>query len=162
MDGKQSKEKASSASKNIIILGGAVIILVVVFMAYNLLQTGLSSPCETIFEQTSMQIGLKIKHLGSGGELVLGKDKVQELSDRAQETALNLKACCIVLDSGKVDSSQFLECKNKAVTYEENLDSLVAHIEEAATAKKENRTAEYDAKIRQINMTLDSIESVSY
>jgi len=161
MGEKEGEDKKSAVNKNIIVLGGTFIILVVIFLAYNLLQTKLSSPCETIFEQTSMQLGLKLEHLGTGGELILGKDKVQELSDRAQETALNLKACCIVLDSGKVDSGQFLECKNKAGQYEEKLDSLVTQVSAATKAKEENRTEEYEEKVRQIHITLDNVESAS-
>jgi hypothetical protein len=62
------------------------------------------SPCDTIFEQTSARLSTKLNLVEVDGEVVIGNEKIQELSEAAQVTVLNLKTCCIVLNAGEFDS----------------------------------------------------------
>jgi hypothetical protein len=76
-------------------------------------------------------LSTKIKFLKAEGELKLGREKVAELSERAQMTALDLKTCCTVLDAGRIDPEQFLQCKAKAQTYDARVEDIAALVKAA-------------------------------
>jgi hypothetical protein len=93
---------------------------------------GAVSPCDSIFQEASVGLTTKIKFLKAEGELKLGREKVTELSERAQMTALSLKTCCIVLDAGRVNPEQFLECRSKAREYDTRVENVVSTIRTAS------------------------------
>ena len=109
---------------------GALVLVAVVYFGYDLAK-GKVSPCESIFQQTTVGLTTKIKFLKAEGELKLGPEKVAELGERAQMTALDLKTCCTVLDAGRIDPEQFLECKAKARTYDARIEDVAALIRAA-------------------------------
>jgi hypothetical protein len=72
-----------------------------------------------------MSLDSKVSWLKSEGKLQLKPVKIQALSERAQFVALNLKSCCIVLDSGNVSPEEFLQCKASAFSYQQGLEKVV-------------------------------------
>ncbi|MEQ1865498.1 MAG: hypothetical protein ABL996_12730 [Micropepsaceae bacterium] len=109
---------------------GALAFFAVLYFGYDLAK-GNVSPCDSIFQQTTVGLSTKIKFLKAEGELKLGPEKVAELSERAQMTALDLKTCCTVLDAGRIDPEQFLACKAKARTYDARIEDVAALIKAA-------------------------------
>ena len=95
--------------------------LAVAYFSYDYILVR-TSPCDSIFRQTKLGLSTKISFLKTEGELKLGREPLTELTERAQMTALNLKTCCTVLEAGKVDPEQFLQCKAKARAYEARVD----------------------------------------
>ena len=146
--------------KTIIIVAGMIVALVIAFFVYDIMKS-VVSPCETIFEQTSIQLGSKLKILQTQGELVIGKEKIQDLTETAQVTALNLKTCCIVLNAAKVDSSQFLQCKDAAKEYEAKVDNVLANVEKAEEARKTGKTEVLEQSIRAVNRSVDDATRLS-
>ncbi len=146
--------------RTLIALSGMITILVIAYLAYDLTK-GVISPCETIFEQSSIQIGAKLKLVESQGEVLIGREKIQDLTEAAQVTALNLKTCCIVLDAGNVDAKQFLNCKESAKEYETKVDTVIAQLEEAEVARKAGNRKVLEDRISKINETLEDAKSVS-
>lgn len=108
---------------------GAVVaslaILASVYLGHDIIK-GRVSPCETIFAQTAIGLSTKIKLLKAEGELQIGREAVADLSERAQMVALNLKTCCTVLDAGRLNPEEFLQCKSKARDYEAKVQDVVA------------------------------------
>ena len=117
-------------------VGGVIALIAVIYLGYDLAK-GRIAPCEAIFQQTSLGLSTRISFLKTAGELQIGREKLTDLDERAQMTALNLKTCCTVLNAGRLDPEQFLQCKGKARAYE-------GHVEEIAelvrTAIKEGIT----------------------
>lgn len=111
---------------------GALGILAVVFLGYDVAK-GTVSPCDSIFQDSRVAMSTKIKFLKVEGELKLGREKVSELSERAQMAALGLKTCCVVLDAGRIDPEQFLACKAKARAYDTQVETIVAKVQAAAS-----------------------------
>ena len=111
----------------------ALSVMAVLYFGYDLVK-GNVSPCESIFQQATVGLSTKIKFLKAEGELKLGPEKVAELSERAQMTALDLKTCCTVLDAGRIDPEQFLSCKSKARSYDARIDDVVALIKASLPA----------------------------
>ena len=97
----------------------------IVYFSYDLVKDKMS-PCEGIFRQTALNLSTHIKFLKADGELHIGKEAVTELDERAQMVALDLKTCCTVLDAGRIDPEQFLQCKANARTYDAKLQNIVA------------------------------------
>lgn len=97
----------------------------VLYLGYDLLK-GKVSPCESIFQQASAGLTTKIEFLKAKGEIKLGPSKVAELDERAQMAALSLKTCCTVLDAGRINPEQFLECKAKTRTYDAKIEDIAA------------------------------------
>lgn len=117
------------------------------------------SPCESIFQQTSLRLGSKLDTIKTKGEVFIGEEKIQDLTERSQMTALNLKTCCIVLDGGKVSSDEFLRCKENAEKYETQIERIVTDINEAQTAKQEGNTQVVNDKVDQINEIINEAQA---
>ena len=109
------------------VLGGFALL----FLGYDVAK-GKVSPCDSIFQEASVGMTTKIKFLKAEGELKLGREKVAELSERAQMAALGLKTCCVVLDAGRIDPEQFLSCKSKARAYDSRVEEIVAKVQAVA------------------------------
>lgn len=119
---------------------GAMAIMAGLYFSYDLAKAKLA-PCEGIFQQASTKMSTKIKFLKAEGELKLGREKVAELSDRAQMTAVDLKTCCTVLDAGRINPEQFLECKSKARSFDARVEDIAALIRAALPATAAPGTA---------------------
>jgi hypothetical protein len=146
--------------RTLIILSGTITILVIAFFTYDLLK-GMVSPCETIFQQTAVQLGTKLKLIETEQEAFIGKEKIQDLTEAAQVTALNLKTCCLVLRAGNVDSNQFLQCKDTTKKYEEKVERVIAQTEQAEAAKREGNTKVFNEKVQQIHLSVDEAMRIS-
>jgi hypothetical protein len=111
-------------------LAGLLVVMVALYLGYDLVTARLT-PCEAIFRQTALSLSTKMKFLKTEGQVQVGRAPLVELDARAQMTALNLKTCCAVLDAGKLDPEQFLQCKSKARDYEARIEDVVAIVQAA-------------------------------
>lgn len=142
-----------------------IILLVVVpalaFLAYDLVKP-LIDPCESLFRQTQLSLDSKVSWLKSEGQLQLKPEKIQELSERAQFIALNLKSCCIVLDSGKVSPEEFLQCKASAFSYQQGLEKVVTLVKkQQALAKQPSKDTTVLALQAKLTETLELVKKGS-
>lgn len=115
-------------------LGGVVASLAIMaslYLGHDIIRSRVS-PCDSIFEQTSIGLSTKIKFLKAEGELGIGRETLTELSERAQMVALNLKTCCTVLDAGRLNPEEFLQCKSRAREYESRVQDVVTLVDKAA------------------------------
>jgi hypothetical protein len=99
-------------------------------VAYLVVDFASKSSCEGIFQQTEQKLQADIEILKAKGGLFMGSEKIQDLTERSQITALNFKGCCIAADNGLIDKAQFLECKNNLSTYESQVASIVRVVEQ--------------------------------
>jgi len=111
-------------------MAAALSLIAVIYLGYDLAK-GRISPCEAVFQESSIGLKTKISFLKTEGEIEIGREQIAELTERAQMTALNLKTCCTVLDAGRVDPEQFLQCKGNARTYEARLDDIAELVRSA-------------------------------
>ena len=108
----------------------AFFLIALLYLGYDLAK-GRLSPCEAIFRETSLGLKTKISFLKTEGELEIGREQLTDLDERAQMTALNLKTCCTVLDAGRLDPEQFLQCKGSARAYEASLSDIANLVRQA-------------------------------
>lgn len=115
-------------------IAGTFVTMTLLYFGYDYVAAR-AAPCEVIFRQTKLGLSTKISFLKTEGELKLGREPLTELSERAQMTALNLKTCCTVLDAGKVNPEQFLQCKAKARAYQTRVDNIVTVVRQVAAVE---------------------------
>ena len=83
---------------------------------------GFSSPSTLCFdhmEQTSQKLNLSVDVIKAKGALVIGGEKVQDVSDGARKVGEHLTACCQTQHSEPpLPPDQYLGCVNGAKNYE--------------------------------------------
>jgi hypothetical protein len=122
--------------KNIMISLGLFAFLVVAYLGYDLLGQK-SNPCGQIFEQTTASLTTKIDILEQDTSLMIGRNRIRELSSSAQQMALGLQSCCIAAQTDIITGKEFLQCQTETTTYATRLDAIVARL---ASLEKSNTT----------------------
>jgi len=140
------------AQKPLIILAVTGSFLLVAYLVYDHLRPS----CEGIFEQTAVSVRTKADTIRTKGEVFIGREKIQELDSSSQKVGEHLKTCCILADRGKLSPDQFQLCTLGAQSYEAHLGKVVASLNEAQTAERQNNPNLVKAKVEQINSELDA------
>ncbi len=139
-------------NKTLIAVAGLGAVVLIAYLGYELLRPSVD-PCETVFQQTAPSLEGNVKFLNREGSVVLGRKQIQELSDRAQEIALNLKACCVISGMDEKNVDRFLQCKGSASRYGEQVAEAVATIKDvigAEDAQKAARQKEAEERLQTI------------
>lgn len=118
---------------------GFLAFLVVAYFAYDLLGSK-SNPCGQLFEQTTTRLTTTINILEKDTSLVLGRNRIQELSSSAQQMALSLQSCCIAAHMDKISGEQFLQCRMGTTLYANRLDIIAARLAVLEESKKTEPT----------------------
>ena len=144
----------------LVAMTGIIAFVVIAYFGWDLLRPAVA-PCDSILEQTSVQIQTKLELLGAGTELKLGRSQVQTLTEKAQVAAVNLKGCCIVMGMSKLDSKEFLQCKSAINDYEDRARDLEDQVDAAAAAKKAGKKEAFEKAVEKIDDALskESVES---
>jgi len=116
-----------------------VITIAVILIAFFIFNRPRSS-CDTIFEQTTMHVGGNVELIKSKGELVLGREKMQELAESSQKVALHLKTCCVAQQAGALRSEQFQSCMSAAKEYDSKVQQVATIVNEADAAKMQGNS----------------------
>ncbi len=141
-------------------LVAALMLPAVLYLGYDLLKSYVS-PCASISEQTAATLETEIKFLNTEGKVVLGKKRLIELSERAQMTAINLEVCCQVLDAGRLNPEQFLQCKQSARQYEGDLENVVTLVKQALAAEAEQLSGKIEEATRQVTAAVETARATS-
>jgi hypothetical protein len=128
------------------IVAAAAVLLVIIYFVYQC--TG-RSKCDSIFEQTADRLRGNLEFINIKGGLVLGREKVQELSEGSQKVALHLKICCIAQRTGALNADQFQVCMNGAKDYEAKVVQVVTNIKEATAAEEQQKPELAREKVEQ-------------
>jgi hypothetical protein len=92
-------------------------------------------PCDSIFEQTAPKLGTTLALLKSKGEIVIGRDKIQDLAESSQKIGIICKTCCIAQQSGKINAEQFEACLDGTRRYEAEVVQTADTVDQAALAR---------------------------
>jgi hypothetical protein len=119
-----------------IIVAATAVLLAIVYFVYR----GLGrSRCDSIFEQTTDRLRGNLEFINIKGALVLGSEKVQELTEGSQKVALHLKTCCIAQRARTMNADQFQACMNGAKDYETKIIQVVSNIKEVKAAEEQQK-----------------------
>lgn len=137
----------------------AIIVLAVAYLVYDLVKPMLTSPCESIFQQTAVSLKSDLEVIKSKGTIFIGREKIQDLAERAQMAALNLKTCCILSESGKLNAEEFLECKGDVERYQRQMESFAQEVDAAQQARQAGDESLAAEKMKAINKILANLEN---
>jgi hypothetical protein len=116
----------------VIVVMLAVVVIVIAWFVWSGRDHG---GCDTIFEQTAPRLATTLDVIKSKGELVIGREKVQDLAEGSQKVALHLKTCCIAQQRGGMTGAQFQGCIDGAKDYETKVIQVTNTINEAHAAR---------------------------
>jgi hypothetical protein len=122
--------------------------LIVAYFVYSIRP----GPCDGIFEQTAPKLDTTVRFLKANGEVVIGREKVQELAEGAQKVGLLCKTCCIAQQSGKINAEQFQTCLNGAKSYETQVIQVANTIDEAQSARQRGDDRLANEKMKQAKL----------
>lgn len=124
--------------KNMMMSLGLFVCLIVAYFTYDLLDQN-GNPCGQIFEQTTTNLTTKINVLEQDTSLMIGRNRIQELSASAQQMALGLQSCCIAAQTDVITGREFLQCQTETTMYATRLDAIAARL---AALEKSKTTVE--------------------
>jgi len=113
-------------------------------------------PCSGIVEQTAPGLEISLKSIHAQGSFAVKRERIQELDQGAQMVGVHLKACCTVLEGGKLDPGQFQQCIDKASSYAQRVALVAQQMTEVATAQERGATAEVREKVVRIEQGLNA------
>lgn len=118
-------------------------------------------PCASIMEQTTQKLNLSVDVIKAKGALVIGGEKVQDISDGARKVGEHLTACCLAQHSDPpLPPDQYLACINGAKDYEAKIIQITNIIKEAETAKQQGNTQLAEQKVAEAKTTVVASASI--
>lgn len=126
----------------------AVLVVVAVApYAYGLITKTIASPCEDIFRQTRLILDSKLEPIKAKGTVLMEEAIISNLTERSEMMAMNLKTCCVALHEDKIDSTEFLGCKETMRSYEASIEKVSQVLDEAQLAKRDENSELVAAKL---------------
>ena len=120
----------------LMIIAATAVVLIIIYFVYQLVHP----KCDSIFEQTADRLRGNLEFIKIKGELVLGREKVQELAEGPQNVALHLKTCCIAEEAGRMNADQFQVCMNGAKDYGTKIVQVATNIKEVKAAEEQQNS----------------------
>jgi hypothetical protein len=131
-----AKRNVLKSQLPLIIVAATAILLVIIYFVYRGI---VHSKCDSIFEQTADQLRGNLEFIKIKGELVLGREKVQELAEGPQNVALHLKTCCIAEEADRMNADQFQVCMDGAKDYGTKIVQVATNIKEVKAAEEQQK-----------------------
>jgi hypothetical protein len=131
-----TKRNVLKSQLPLILVAATVVLLILMWLVYRTL---VHSKCDSIFEQTADRVRADLEFIKIKGELALGQEKVQELTEASQKVGLHLKSCCIAQQAGILNADQFQVCMSGAKDYQNQIIQVVANIKEANAAEEQRK-----------------------
>ena len=131
-----TKQNVLKSQLPLIIIAATVVLLTLVWLVYRTLA---HSKCDSIFEQTADKVQANLDFIKVKGELALGREKVQDLTEASQKVGLHLKSCCIAQQAGVLNPDQFQVCMSGAKDYERQIIQVATNIKEANAAEEQQK-----------------------
>jgi hypothetical protein len=131
-----TKRNVLKSQLPLIIIAATAVLLTVVWLVYRTLA---HSKCDSIFEQTADKVQANLDFIKVKGELALGREKVQDLTEASQKVGLHLKSCCIAQQAGVLNADQFQVCMSGAKDYQAQIIQVATNIKEADAAEKQQK-----------------------
>ena len=106
-----AKRNVLKSQLPLIVIAATVCLLALMWLVYRSLGR---SRCDSIFEQTADRVQANLEFIKIKGELALGSQKGQELTDSSQKVGIHLKLCCHAQETRRLNADQFQVCMSGA------------------------------------------------
>ncbi|HLW71417.1 MAG TPA: hypothetical protein VKS22_12435 [Candidatus Binataceae bacterium] len=108
-------------------------------------------PCDAIFQQTAPKLDTSLHFLKTNGDVVIGHDKIQDLTEGAQRLGILCKNCCIAQQSGRIDAAQYQDCLKTTMSYEIQVSAVASNVAAVNNAKQQGQAQLVGEKTQQAN-----------
>jgi hypothetical protein len=143
-----AKRNVLKSQLPLLLVAATAVVLTIIYFVYQFL---IHSKCDSIFEQTADRLRGNLEVIKIKGELVLGREKVQELSEGSQKVALHLKTCCIAQQARTMNADKFQDCMSGAKDYETKIVQVATNIKEVKAAEEQQKPELAKQKKEQAN-----------
>jgi hypothetical protein len=123
------------------------------FISYYNFGPGKSSACQDILEESESSFLAKINLINKDLSVSLDKKAVDNLSENLKLTSMGLKSCCTGLESGKLSSDSYLECKSSGEEYNKQLNLILTNSKSSEDVERSLQ------EVRKISNNIKSISS---
>ena len=147
--------------KFIIIFSAVFLILIGVGYFIYSFMISRSNPCAGVFEQTVISLEGKINALKEKGGPVLDGEQIRKLSDQSEQMAMDLKTCCFLFHSNKIDLEAFLKCQDKFNQYERGIDRISQLVDETEMVKQQKRYDLVNLMLNHIERNINDLQRIS-
>lgn len=158
---KAARASTPALQKHIplIVVATTTVVLATAYFIYDRLRPR----CDALFEQTAtrLRLGGDFESIRTKGELFIGREKVQELTESNSNVALHLKACCIAQQAGTLGQDRVQACIDGAKDYEAKIFQATNIINEAQAAKEQGNTQVLSQKAEQAKQAVDAVISAA-
>jgi hypothetical protein len=143
----------------LIVVASTTVVLAAGYFVYDRLRPH----CDALFEQTAtrLRLGGDFESIRAKGELFIGRERVQELTESNNNVALHLKACCIAQQAGTLGQERVQACIDGAKDYETKVLQVTNIINEAQAAKEQGNTEVLSQKAEQAKQAVDTVISAA-
>ena len=80
--------------------------------------------CDVLFEQTATRLAGSLHLVKTWGDLIIGREKAQEVDKSNQKFALDLQSCCIAQQSGHMKPEAYQGCIDGARNFATNIERV--------------------------------------
>jgi hypothetical protein len=158
---KAARASTPALQKHIplMVVAATTVVLATAYFIYDRLRPR----CDALFEQTAtrLRLGGDFESIRTKGELFIGREKVQELTESNSNVALHLKACCIAQQAGTLGQDRVQACIDGAKDYEAKIFQATNIINEAQAAKEQGNTQVLSQKAEQAKQAVDAVISAA-
>jgi hypothetical protein len=113
-------------------------------------------PCDSIFEQTAPRLETTLHLLKTNGEMIIGRDKIQDLAESSQRIGILCKTCCIAQQSGKINAAQFQDCLNTTKSYETQVLQVASSVDAANAARQKGQDRLASLKVEEATVAANA------
>ena len=141
--------------KNLIVVSVLIAVLVLSYFGYELVSQ-LLNPCESLFQQTTERLSIKVHAVQTNAQTTVGREKVQDLGQGAQIVALKLKSCCVNYRGRSV--AEFDKCQEGVDLYARSLTGAADSLNQAAIQKTPERLKNVQEKLEAVGQRVNKIQ----
>ncbi|GGB05517.1 hypothetical protein [Puia dinghuensis] len=144
--------------KTYLVIPATILSLVIIFLLYKYITRPEPDSCDTIFQQTAVQLTSSLQILKQTGEISVGEKKIQDLTEAAQIVALNLKTCCIMNMKHQISSEDFLKCQQIGDKYNQQVNDLANNVNIIEQAKRKGDSSSVNQTLTTVDLQLSNLQ----
>jgi hypothetical protein len=129
----------------------ALLLMVLAWFGYDYYSRQHS--CDAVFEQSAPSLKASLGIIDVKGDVTIGRQQVQALTESSQKVGLTLRNCCIAHQQGDMSENQYRTCIGGAKTYEAQVHAVKNNVERAQQAQQDRnpeRAAEYSTQAKRM------------
>ena len=138
----------------------AIVVIILGYFVFKIVGPYIN-PCESMAQETSTSLSANLQFIQSNASFTLNENQLNDLSDRTEQMAYNLKSCCIGGTRNLFkENESFAKCLSEANKYNNRLERAINYINLAEAARESGDEQNAEENARRVNAVLGYTEQV--